>query len=72
MNLGPQPTINPLAPSAVEVHLIDKDIYLYNRKLTVKPVKKIRSQIKFENIEELSRQIYQDKEAAKRILNEFN
>jgi len=71
MNLGPQPTINPLAPSAVEVHLIDKDIYLYNRKLTVKPVKKIRSQIKFENIEELSRQIYQDKEAAKRILNEF-
>ena len=28
MNLGSQPTINPLLPSAVEVHLINKDINL--------------------------------------------
>ena len=29
MNLGSQPTIDPLLPSAVEVHLINKDINLY-------------------------------------------
>ena len=68
MNLGPQPTINPLATSAVEVHLIDKEINLYDLKLTVQPVQKIRSQIKFSNLNELSKQIAQDKEYAKKIL----
>ena len=70
MNLGSQPTIDPLSPSAVEVHLIDKKINLYNSKLLVQPVKKIRSQIKFSNINELSKQIYKDKEKAKEILKE--
>ena len=43
MNLGSQPTINPLLPSAVEVHLIDKDIELYGLNLSVEPVEKLRS-----------------------------
>ncbi len=68
MNLGPQPTINPLSPSAVEVHIIDKNINLYDLELLVEPVKMIRTQIKFSNIEELSNQISKDKELAKIIL----
>ena len=65
MNLGPQPTIDPLSPSAVEVHLIDQNINLYNSKLTIEPLKKIRSQIKFSNLNELSKQIFKDKNKAK-------
>ena len=65
MNLGPQPTIDPLSPSAVEVHLIDQNINLYNSKLTIEPLKKIRSQIKFSNLNELSKQILKDKNKAK-------
>ena len=72
MNLGPQPTINPLSPSAVEVHIIGKDINLYDLVLLVEPVKMIRNQIKFSNIKELSNQISQDKELAKIILQETN
>ena len=68
MNLGPQPTIDPLSPSAVEVHLINQNINLYNLELKVQPVKRIRSQIKFSNIEELSQQIYRDKIDAMNIL----
>ena len=64
MNLGPQPTINPLLPSAVEVHLINKDINLYDLQLLIEPVKKLRSQIKFANIDQLSNQISKDKENA--------
>ena len=71
MNLGPQPTINPLAPSAVEVHLIDRSINLYDLKLTVIPVHKIRSQIKFSSLDELSEQICKDKISAKRLLKTF-
>ena len=68
MNLGPQPTINPLSPSAVEVHIINKNINLYGLELLVEPVKMIRTQIKFSNIDELANQISKDKEFAKIIL----
>ena len=72
MNLGPQPTINPLSPSAVEVHIIDKNINLYDLELFVEPIKMIRTQIKFPNIDKLSNQISKDKELAKTILQEIN
>ena len=72
MNLGPQPTINPLSPSAVEVHIIDKNIDLYGLELLVEPVKMIRTQIKFSNIEELSNQISKDKALAKSFLKKIN
>jgi len=71
MNLGPQPTINPLSPSAVEVHIINKNINLYDLELVVEPIKMIRTQIKFSNINELSNQISKDKELAKTILQEI-
>ena len=67
MNLGSQPTINPLLPSAVEVHLINKEIDLYGLNLSVEPVEKLRSQIKFNNIKQLSGQIKNDRENALRI-----
>ena len=72
MNLGSQPTIDPLLPSAVEVHLINKDINLYGLNLSVEPVKKLRSQIQFENIDQLSNQIKKDRENAVRILGNLN
>ena len=71
MNLGPQPTIDPLSPSAVEVHLINENINLYNLKLTIQPIKKIRSQIKFSNLNELSGQIHKDKNIAEEIFKNF-
>jgi len=71
MNLGPQPTINPLLPSAVEVHLIDKDIKLYNLNLSVEPLEKLRSQIQFETFIELSNQIKQDRDNALKIFKKY-
>ena len=67
MNLGSQPTIDPLLPSAVEVHLINRDINLYGLNLSIEPVEKLRSQIKFKNIDQLSSQINNDRENALRI-----
>ena len=71
MNLGTQPTINPLLPSAVEVHLINEDINLYGLNLLVEPIEKIRSQIKFENIDQLSYQIAKDRDKALRIFKTY-
>ena len=72
MNLGPQPTIDPLLPSAVEVHLINKDINLYGLHLSVEPISKLRSQIKFQNIKQLSNQIKKDRENTLKILSRHN
>ena len=72
MNLGSQPTIDPLLPSAVEVHLINKDINLYGLNLSVEPIEKLRSQIKFQDIDQLSNQITKDRENALKILSKHS
>ena len=71
MNLGSQPTINPLLPSAVEVHLLNKEINLYGLNLSVEPVEKLRAQIQFENLDQLSSQIKKDKDNALRIFKNY-
>ena len=71
MNLGSQPTINPLFPSAVEVHLINKDIDLYGLNLCVEPIEKLRSQIKFKNVDQLSNQIQKDRDNALNIFKTY-
>ena len=71
MKLGLQPTINPLLPSAVEVHLINEDINLYGLNLSVEPVKKLRSQVQFKNVDQLSNQIKKDRDYAIRIFKNY-
>ncbi len=69
MNLGPQPTIDPNSPSAVEVHLLEENINLLGQELIIEPIERIRAQKKFENVEALSYQINLDAEVARKILN---
>lgn len=68
MNLGPQPTVDPLAPSAVEVHLLDRDLELVGRDLEVEPVQLLRRQQRFAGLEELSHQIGMDAALARSLL----
>ena len=68
MNLGPQPTVDPNSPSAVEVHLLDRNLELENRQLVVEPVHRLRGQQKFDGLNELSAQIGRDAEAARQLL----
>ena len=68
MNLGPQPTVDPNSPSAVEVHLLDRQIELVGQELVVEPVERLRGQQRFSGLEELSAQIGQDAEAARERL----
>ena len=68
MNLGPQPTVDPLAPSAVEVHLLDRQIELEGVQLRVEPVQLLRQQQRFASLEALSAQIGADAAAARSLL----
>ncbi len=68
MNLGPQPTVDPTSPSAVEVHLLDIRLELEGRELTVEPVERLRGQQRFSGLEELSAQIGLDAQRARQRL----
>ena len=68
MNLGPQPTVDPLAPSAVEVHLLDRQIELEGVQLRVEPIQLLRQQQRFESLEALCAQIGEDAAEARRLL----
>ena len=72
MNLGPQPTVDPDSPSAVEVHLLDQNIELSNKELIIEPVKKLRDQKKFADLKSLSSQIKEDAKLAREILRVFS
>jgi len=69
MNLGPQPTVDPLAPSAVEVHLLDREIDLVGAQLIVQPVRYLRSQQRFAGLAELAGRIAEDAKEAAAILD---
>ena len=65
MNLGPQPTVDPTSPSAVEVHLLDQQIDLEGCEVLVEPIQRLRGQQRFANLEELSTQIGRDADLAR-------
>jgi len=68
MNLGRQPTIDPEAPSAVEVHLLDRELELDGTWLTVEPTARLRSQQAFPSLQALAAQIAADADEARRKL----
>ena len=67
MNLGPQPTVDPMAPSAVEVHLLDRRLELEGQELVVEPLQLLRRQQTFAGFEELSAQIARDADRARAL-----
>ena len=69
MNMGPQPTVDPTSPSAVEVHLLDRSMELEGRQLMVEPVQRLRGQQRFSGLEELSAQIGRDADQARSLLS---
>ena len=71
MNLGPQPTVDPNSPSAVEVHLLDTSRDLVGSSVCVEPVLRLRGQQRFAGLEELSAQIGRDAECARDTLNDL-
>ena len=63
MNIGTNPTVNGENLS-IEVHFFDFDADLYNSKIEISVLKRIRDEQKFDSIELLKNQIQEDKETA--------
>jgi riboflavin kinase/FMN adenylyltransferase len=67
-NIGYSPTFGN-AQFTVEVHILDFDQNIYGQKIRVNFVERIRDEIKFPGIAELSEQIKNDIEKARAILS---
>lgn len=68
-NIGNQPTFNN-RNHAIEVHLFEFDESIYNQGVKVELIGKIRTEKKFNNIEELQKQLASDKITALELLKE--
>ena len=66
-NIGYSPTFND-NEFTVEVHILDFNQNIYDQKIRVNFIKRIRNEKKFSGIDELKSQIHQDIKAARKIL----
>ena len=63
LNIGINPTIDPSnRKTNIEVHIIDFDKDIYNKKISVIIKKRLRDEIQFKNIEQLVSQMKLDRE----------
>ena len=60
LNVGYRPTVNG-KDKRFEVHIFDFNSNIYNQKVKIEFVEKIREEKKFENLKELKNQLEKDK-----------
>jgi riboflavin kinase/FMN adenylyltransferase len=60
MNIGTRPTFGE-HPQTLEVHILDYEGNLYGKEITVEFIERLRDERRFENEEELKRQLEEDK-----------
>ncbi|MFV8268888.1 bifunctional riboflavin kinase/FAD synthetase [Flavobacterium sp. GT2N3] len=70
MNIGFNPTVNGKKQS-IEIHYFDFNSDLYNQKIRVSILQRIRSEQKFESVDLLKEQLKKDKKTAISLLHKF-
>jgi len=72
MNFGINPTFDNSKEKKMEIHIFNLKEKIYGECLTIGLMKKIREEITFDKIEDLKKQLEQDKIESLRILKEWN
>lgn len=70
LNIGHRPTVDsPYAPPSIEVNIFDYDADLYNKPVAVDFIAFMRHEQAFQSLEELKRQLSDDRDEARRLIN---
>lgn len=69
MNVGIKPTVSTTADINVEVYIMDFSQDIYGKQIKVEVLKRIRSEKKFDSVNELKKQIGLDVEEAKKLFS---
>jgi riboflavin kinase/FMN adenylyltransferase len=70
MNIGYKPTVQNRNELSIEAHLIDFNGDLYDEPLTIKFIRKIRDEVKFNSLKDLSAQLEIDKQETFQLLKQ--
>jgi riboflavin kinase/FMN adenylyltransferase len=68
LNIGYRPTISKDQHKTIEVNIFDFDSTIYGSQLSIKFIDRIRDEMKFSGVEELTQQLKADREKAKQLL----
>lgn len=68
MNIGTNPTVNGTTQS-IETHFFDADFNLYDKKIQIRMLKRIRDEKKFESIAELQDAMQQDEDFSREYID---
>ena len=68
MNIGVRPTLGGAPELRVEVHVIDANLDLYDKRLAVDVIARVRPEQRFGSLAELTEQIGRDRDEARRLL----
>ena len=69
LSIGYRPTLNNGLNRSIEVHIFHFNTDIYNRRIRISFVRRTRSELKFESIEALVRQLRKDEEEIAAILS---
>ena len=69
MNIGYRPTFSADNTLSMEVHIIDFDSDIYDQKIKIECINRIRNEMKFNGVEELVTQLKKDKELVTNLLD---
>ena len=67
MNIGTNPTLGNNKQS-IEVHIFEFDNLIYDQKIGVRFIHRMRDEVSFYNLESLKQQLEKDKQIAKDLL----
>ncbi|MGC4041222.1 MAG: bifunctional riboflavin kinase/FAD synthetase [Flavobacterium sp.] len=70
MNIGTRPTVDGITQT-IEIHLFDFKQDIYNQKITVSLLKRMRSEQKFESFDALKNQLFLDKISAQDFIGQL-
>jgi riboflavin kinase/FMN adenylyltransferase len=67
-SVGVRPTLGPAGPVWVEVHILDFEGDLYGKTLEVRLLERLRDEMRFSSLDELTAQIRRDVQAVRDLL----
>ncbi len=72
LNIGHRPTVNNNGECSIEVHILDFNEDIYNEQLTIKLLKRVRKEEKFDNKNALKEQISKDEALVRSWINDYS
>ena len=70
-SIGVRPTFQTTGTRTIEVHILDFDKDIYENKIRIGFLRRLRSEFKYDSAEQLIQQMHKDRELSKNLQHEY-